>query len=250
MTEPLHYPTAPITEAIIDLRVKPADAVERALLKQVGEAEKSAYPHHEEIFEAVGQMAVGLRAGSASVQHTPIGWRFSSADHKRIVQSRLGGFTFSKLAPYDSWGPFRNEARHLWQLYRETLQPDSVVRVAVRYINRIDIPGNSVDLKDYFRTSPEIAPDLPQKLEGYFMQLRLPYPEVSGHCLINQTIVPPVREDVVSVVLDIDLFRTLDLPQDEEAIWGFFEKLHDAKNFIFESCITDSARRLFSLCQS
>jgi uncharacterized protein (TIGR04255 family) len=246
----LHYPNTPITEAIIDLRVKPAEGVDRALLKQVGEGEEAEYPRQEEVVEAVGQMAVGPGGGSASVQQTPIGWKFISEDRKQIVQSRVNGFTFSRLAPYESWNPFRHEAKRLWEVYRRTLNPVSVVRVAVRYINRIDIPGDSVDLKDYFRTSPEIAADLPQQLDGYFMQLRLPYPDVSGHCVINQTIVPPARENVVSVVLDIDLFRTLDLPQHEEGIWSFFEKLHAAKNYIFETCITDSARRVFSSCQS
>jgi len=247
---PTRYPNAPITEAIIDLRVKFVDGSDRALLKLDGDSDLPDYPKRDEIFEAVGQMAVGPRGGSASVQPTPIGWKFTSADQKQILQSRFNGFTFSRLAPYDRWNPFRDEARRLWDLYRKRVRPEAVVRVAVRYINRIDLPGDSVDLKDYFRTSPEIAPDLPQQLEGYFMQLRLPYPDVSGYCLINQTIVPPARENVVSVVLDIDLFRSLDLPQDEDGIWNVFETLHEAKNNIFESCITDSTRRLFTSCQS
>lgn len=247
---PTHYPNAPITEAIIDLRVTPAEAVDRARLKLNDDGVLPDYPKQEELVEAVGQMAVGPRGGSASVQQTPIGWKFSSTDQKQIVQSRVNGFTFSRLAPYESWEPFRNEARRLWDVYRDKLNPQEVVRIAVRYINRIDLPGDSVDLKEYFRTSPEIAPELPQQLEGYFMQLRFAYPNVSGHCLINQTIVPPARENVISVVLDIDLFRSQDLPQIEDDIWTCFESLHTGKNAIFEACITDPTRRLFSSCQS
>lgn len=247
---PTPYPNAPITEAIIDLRVTPAEGGDRALLKLNEDGVLPEYPKQEELFEAVGQMAVGPRGGSASVQQSPIGWKLTSADQRQIVQSRINGFTFSRLAPYDRWELFRNEARRLWDVYRKRLKPEAVVRVAVRYINRIDLPGDSVDLKEYFRTSPEIAPELPQQLEGYFMQLRFPYPDVSGHCLINQTIVPPARENVVSVVLDIDLFRSQDLPQQEDDIWTCFEALHEGKNTIFEACITDPTRRLFSSCQS
>lgn len=248
---PLHYPNAPITEAIIDLRVRLVEGFDRAHLQQVGDGEKkAAYPSQEEIVEAVGQMAVGPGVGSASVQQTPIGWKFISEDRKQILQSRVNGFTFSRLAPYDRWEPFRDEAKQLWGVYRAKLNPDAVIRLAVRYINRIDIPGDSVDLKHYFRTSPEIAPELPQQLEGYFMQLQLPFRGISGHCVVNQTIVPPAREGVVSVVVDIDVFRAHDLPQDEEGIWSFFETLHEEKNRVFEACITDSTRRLFSSCQS
>ena len=127
-------------------------------------------------------------------------------------------------------------------VYRDVTNPEQVGWLAVRYINRIDVPGDSVDLEEYFRTSPEIAPELPQELEGFFMQLRLPCSEISGQAVINQTIVPPAREGVVSVVLDVDLFRTAEVPQDEEQIWEFFEVLHEWKNRIFEACITDSAK--------
>lgn len=247
MTMPTHYPNAPITEAIIDLQVTLADDIDRALLKLNVLPD---YPKEEKIVEAVGQMAVGPRGGSASVQQSAIGWKFTSSDQKQIIQSRINGFTFSRLAPYDSWEPFRSEARRLWDTYRNTLNPQVVGRIAVRYINRIDIPGDRVDLKEYLRTSPEIAPELPQQLEGYFMQLRLPYSFSSAHCLINQTIVPSAHENVISVVLDIDLFRSQDLPQQEEDVWACFESLHAGKNTIFEACITDNTRRLFSPCQS
>ncbi|MCO6459644.1 MAG: TIGR04255 family protein [Pirellulaceae bacterium] len=76
------------------------------------------------------------------------------------MQSRVNGFTFSRLAPYESWEPFRHEARRQWEVYRNRLNPQGVARIAVRCINRIDLPGDSVDLKEYFRTSPEIAPEL------------------------------------------------------------------------------------------
>lgn len=239
-----HYPHAPITEAILDLRVTlPEDANQDSLDLTLNERFRG-YPKKEELFEAVGRFAVGP-AGGASMQQKPLGWKLASADNKQIAQSRRNGFTFSRLSPYNCWKTFRDEARRLWNVYAEILKPQSLTRLAVRYINRIDIPAESVDLKEYFRTSPEIAPDLPQNLEGYFMQLRLAYPNISGSCLINQTIVPPARPGYVSVVLDIDLFRESDVPQQEKDVWSFFESLHKEKNQIFEACITDSTRKLF-----
>lgn len=244
----MHYANAPITEAIIDLRVSVPDGTDYARLKQIGEREQDTYPTQEEMFEAVGQMAVGPHGDSASVTRTPTGWKLISDDHRQIAQCRTSGFTFSRLTPYERWQSFRDEARRLWTIYRNIANPDNIARLAVRFINRIDIPGNSVDLKEYFRTSPEVSSELPQTLAGYFMQLRLPYPEIAGLCVITQTIIPPAKADVVSVVLDIDLFRSEDVAQEERHIWDFFETLHVAKNRIFEACITDASRRLFSLC--
>lgn len=120
-----------------------------------------------------------------------------------------------------------------------------VIRLAVRYINRIDLPLPVHDLKDYLRTVPEVSPDLPQGLAGYFMQVAIPQEDIKSTVLLNETIVPPAKPDVVSVVLDIDIFRTEDLPSEEEPMWGLFEELRIRKNSVFEACITDRTRELF-----
>ena len=71
-------------------------------------------------------------------------------------------------------------------------------------------------------------------------------PDIRGACIINQTIIePPVKPNTVALVLDIDVFRAEDLPATEAQLWEQLEQLRHAKNFVFESCITDEARRLF-----
>lgn len=68
---------------------------------------------------------------------------------------------------------------------------------------------------------------------------------MGAYALLNQTSVPSAREGAVSIILDVDLFRTADPPQDEDAVWEYFETLHQGKNDIFEACITPSTRELF-----
>ena len=69
--------------------------------------------------------------------------------------------------------------------------------------------------------------------------------DINSLCLLNEAIIKPAAPEVVSVVLDIDVFRTTDLPDDEEELWKFLEELRQRKNTIFEACITDKARELF-----
>ena len=113
-------------------------------------------------------------------------------------------------------------------------------------MNRLDIPLPLQDFSTYLRTAPQLSADLPQGLSGYFMQLQLPMPEIQGACVINQTIIePPARPETVAVVLDIDVFRTSGVATDETHLWEQLEQLRREKNRVFESCITDEARRLF-----
>jgi uncharacterized protein (TIGR04255 family) len=239
-----HYANAPITEAIIDLRVEPRAGISAETFAAAREGEDAAYPSREEMYEAAGTMEFRKGAATASAHQRQTGYRFTSADGKNIFQARSDGFTLSRLAPYESWEPFRDEARRLWSGYRKRFGPAQITRLAVRYINRIDMPGNRVDLKRYLRTAPEVSPDLPQDVEGLFLQIRIPQTDIQSHALVNEAIVPPVREGVLSVVLDIDLFRANNVPGDEEGIWQFFDVLHTRKNDIFEACITDDTRRL------
>ncbi len=240
------YSKAPITEAIIDLRVAPRAGVSLDLLLRSSTEHESLFPRIDPIFEATGKLQVqpGISA-SASAQQTQTGFRAISSDGKVVCQRQFSGFTLSRLTPYESWEPFRDLARELWDSYRTVVGCEGVTRIAVRYVNRIDIPMSSVDLKNYFRTSPEISPDLPQTMEGFFMQIRLPQSDLASTAILNQTIVPSEKAGCTSVVLDIDLFQDHALPNDESELWKCFEALHDRKNEIFEACITDAARELF-----
>ncbi len=248
MTTRRHYQKPPITEAIIDLRVELPAEIGLTALSKAREGEEATYPTVEPLHAVFGQMQIGPQvSATAGSQH--IGYLFRSGDGRQIYQARLDGFTMSRLAPYEDWSALRGEARKLWDIYRTVTKHPKMTRLAVRYINRIDIPYPFQDFKEYLRTVPEVSPDLPQGLAGYFMHLEIPFEDIKSLALINQTIIEPASQNVVSVVLDIDIFRTVDLPADEEGNWAFLEELRLRKNQVFEACITDRARGLFQPCQ-
>lgn len=245
MPPQLPYPNAPITEAIIDIRVQLPEGTGVAELERVHEGLEAAYPTKRKRMQAEFHGEMGERGATAAARSKHIGYLFRSRDEKLVFQARLDGFTMSRLAPYESWDPFRDEARRLWNVYRSVLKPIRVTRLAVRYINRLDLPFPVTELKDYLRTVPEVSSDLPQELAGYFMQLRIPQEDINSVLLINQAIIEPAEPGVASVVLDIDVFRVDDPPTDEKDIWDFFEVLRECKNHVFEACITPKARELF-----
>ncbi len=244
MGQQRRYPKAPITEAIIDVRVTPVDGVPVSELRNAHLGQEVAYPRVEALNVAVGHMEVGEQV-STTATTKQVGFWFRSADEKQLYQARLDGFSMNRLMPYESWDSFRAEARRLWDVYRSVANPESVIRIAVRYINRLDIPLPFRDFKDYLRTVPEVSADLPQGLTGYFMQLLLPQDDIKAVAMLNEALIEPAVPNVASVVLDIDLFRTAELPTSDDGVWSLFEELHVRKNDIFEACITDQARELF-----
>jgi uncharacterized protein (TIGR04255 family) len=244
MTSDQHYPNAPITEAVIDIQVATSVSIEA--LEQTHAGEEASYPVTEKLNAHTGAVTFGPEMhAAATASSQPLGYLYRSVDGIQIAQARANGYTFSRLAPYPHWRLFSGEARRLWDKYRAATDPSHITRVAVRYVNRIDIPLPLKSFGDYFRTVPQLSPDLPEGLSGYFMQLVIPLTDIQCNGIINQTIIDPAKPEVVSVVLDIDIFKTADLPDDEDQLWALLEELRHAKNRVFEACITDAARRLF-----
>ncbi len=246
MTTDQPYARAPITEAIIDLRVEPVEGLVLAELESCRDGESETYPTKTNLIRAIGQLT--LAEPSESIVHSAnseqIGFLFKSADEKQIFQVHREGFTLNRLAPYLGWEALRDEAHRLWKIYRERTKPRRVTRIAMRYINRFDFPGTGIDLKDYLRTSPEVSPQLLQPLASFLMQLAIAQPEIKATLLLSETALLPPAPNISSIALDIDLFRTDDLPADEAKLWQLFEDLRRRKNEIFEACITDKTREL------
>lgn len=237
------YTKAPITEALIDIQVELPDGTTVADLARVSIGEEIGYPQRRNRFSLEGQIVFGEQVGTSTSQRQ-VGYDFLSGDERQIVQVRTDGFTLSRLAPYDRWKTFRAEAYRLWELYRDVANPINVTRVAVRYINRLDLPLPMDDLKDYLRTVPEVSPDLPQELNGLLMQLAIPQEDIGALVLLNEALIPPPNADTASVLLDINLFRDIETSIEEVELWNLLDQFRERKNKVFEACITERTRDL------
>ncbi len=242
-----NYSKAPISEALINLNVEFGSEVTLESLKEIQRSIELDYPQQEGMIVAQGQFQIGSNV-TATASQTPVGYRFSSSDKKRVFQARLDGFTFSQLEPYHTWETLRNEARRLWKVYSLVTHPKSIQRVAVRYINRLDLPvdaSGSLNFQDYLRTVPEVSPDLSQGLiSDYFMRLQIPQEDLRASLILNEALIPSVKQGTISVLLDIDLFSTIEFSPDSDEVWSLLEQFRDRKNVIFEACITDKTREL------
>ena len=249
MVEPTQLPNAPITEALLDIQVKLPAGTDLAKLATFHEGLKQRYPSKQERVSWRGSIEIKAKPVAhfpQSAEGGPDGYLFTAVDGRQVVQTRLDGFTFSRLKPYEKWETLRDEARELWQHYVRIASPEAVTRIALRYINRIEIPLPMRDFKDYILTTPEIAPDLPQGLESFFMRLVIPDPQSQAVTIVTETM-EPIGEssDRLPWILDIDVFRVAVFNPQDQAMWESFEHLRILKNDIFFKSITPKAKELF-----
>lgn len=240
--DPTHYDNAPIVEAVLEATITKKTLVSIDNLAEVV-SDKVRFPNRLELMTASGQMIVGPTV-SASATTQRIGYQFFSADNKYVIQSKLDGLAVSRLAPYTKWEDVFGEFRNHWQRYLELVEPDVLTQLAVRYINRFDLPGERIELHDYFRTYPEVSEEIPYDVSGFLNQLQIPMPDINGHAMVTQARVPPPRENVISILLDIAIAGNVNEPAKEFDIAKTMNILRNKKNSLFEACMKKQARDL------
>lgn len=249
MSEYPIFKHAPITEALLDIQVALPDQISPETLKHFQEDIKDRFPFMEE--QGILQLEVAPDEGNGpqfKQTEEMQGYLFRSPEEptSKVVQARMDGFTFSKLAPYESWNVFRDESHELWNRYINITHPLQVTRLGLRFINRIVLPLPFKDFHDYIRTVPEIAEGIPSALGEYFMRLVIPY--VQDHAvavLTTVTVSSEATDKTLPLIFDIDVSITENYNPTGDELWQVFERLRRIKNEIFFNSLTKDAQELF-----
>lgn len=242
-----HYARAPILETVLEVLVEYDPGLTLATLKSLGKREPD-YSETQEIQVVDAEMSVdpkGKTTGRSHRRH--VGYQFIDRNRGQILAAQKGRFAFSKLEPYTEWESVRAEAERLWDRYSAAGQIRRITRIGVRYVNRLDLPielpDHRVELKDWLRIGPEIPDVTRQRLGSFAIQLSLLQVDLPGTiATIREAVVAPSAPDVVSIILDIDVHQSGEIPPDN--LWPGLDVLHDRENLIFESSITDRLREL------
>lgn len=239
--EPLHLRNAPIREAVLDLRIREGTPPDLQLLRRV-------------LQEAGVEDIKVLRRGSFTITFSglgspsgevdegePVGVRGTSADGLHVVQLRGDGMTFSRLPPYEDWRAFRSAARPFVERFLSAVEPASVDRAGLRYINHFKLPYPS-KVEEYFRAVPPIPEELPQHVSNLLLRLTIHDPGRDFSAHVTQALLDELDPQRWGFILDIDAFRAGMLPAALNELWETLEELRVFKNRVFFGLITDRAK--------
>lgn len=245
MAKYTHLEKAPITEALIDIRIKVRDNLRVEQLESIYNSISGQYPDKKARHKWEGKFE--LKKGEPPVSlgtETIDGYIFTSADQKQIFQARIDGFTFSRLKPYGTWEQLRDEAHKLWQIYRETTSPE-ITRAALRYINKMEIPLSGKDFSEYLTSAPIIPEGLPQGVSSFLTRVVIHEPLINAAAIITQALEQVVNPNFIPIILDIDVFKQKSEGLSEKDAWDTLEKLRHFKNKIFFESITEKTKEVF-----
>jgi uncharacterized protein (TIGR04255 family) len=233
------YKKPPIIEAIIEFQLN--GEFKPQTQEKLAKAFKAKYPRNEheisiDVQVSPDQQQLGLNQKKTGVKLT-------SADGLNIVLLRPTAVVISRLAPYEGWYDLRGTAEAAWQKISKFVDHRDVKRIGVRYINRLDIPHETIKTGEWvtvgFVLPPGVSDDLDefalrtitrQDHQGLILGVKSTRSPLIGHC---------------SIILDIDVFCEGESFTTAESLWNMVDVLRDRKNEVFESAVTDATKKLF-----
>jgi uncharacterized protein (TIGR04255 family) len=238
------YRRAPIIEAIIDLRTAPV--LDEKLVEKISKKLAKRYPNRA--MQHTTEFLVDGTGGNVAIQQKASGFQLTTDDQADIAIVGQNGLVAARLPPYPGWDIFRSAARANFFDWRQVAPAHPIVRIGVRYINRIDIPTGStmtVNLDNYLTMHPK-ADAFERPLHGFMVQATIPtfLPHWSA-TLTTAPFQPNPIPGHISIVLDIEVFRTSEIPASEENLWVTLDESRIIKNDLFERALTPAAKELF-----
>lgn len=163
-----------------------------------------------------------------------LGWRYERDDGSVMVQLRRNGMTYSILKNYPGWNVLREASRDAWREFLAVSGSVHASRLAVRYINAINIPLGA-DYDEYLTAGPRVPKSVPPIVTSFLQRVLVPFEEDAATAIITQTLEMPAT----AAVLDIDVFTECSLEGSSDDIWSKLGRLRGIADRIFFSSLTE-----------
>lgn len=237
------YNRPPIVEAVIDLKI--GDVLSERDMERLRDRFKRAFPAVEDR----KTIQVQAQLGQFTTNVFPAGFKLSAQNGIDVVLINPDSFGSVRLAPYESWEDFAGFAKDNFEAFLKVVGRKRIIRVGVRFINRLDIPNSDFQggkaISEFVCIGVSL-PNIASETGTYSIAINGVEASTGAKFILqSSTIDPPALLDHTSIALDIDAYWDNDIPMRIEDMWSRTEVLRQAKNAIFEACITDKSRARF-----
>ena len=241
----MSYLKPPIKEAVFDIRIDNLNITDVSDLRQIKNYCTNIFPLETTLNYISGSLKISENLPSFQKEFGGIeGYIFKSTDDNLQIQIRTDGITLNVINHYESWDHYYSLFIKLWSDYARLFNPSNIIRVATRYINRIELKLPFDSFQSYITYIPNIPEFLPQSFKNFFLQVHVPHFDPQKNIIITETIESRIN-NILPFILDIDVFQDTNLSTDVSKLELIFKDIRIIKNTIFENCITEKTRELF-----
>lgn len=237
---------SPIIEALVDIRAEVAQPI--SVLQALAEELKAEFPkaHESRIVKAElkveGGRLVAPQAHDLGLQ----GFQLFNADDSLAVQFKLDGLTVNNMKAYIGGEQLIDRTVALWRVFATRAQITSTSRIAMRYINKLELPfAPGDDFRRFLTTSPVLPDEVPRNFSEFLTRVIAHEDASDGPAIvITQSLVH--TGDKPAVVIDLEAIKAGDFSANPDFLAGVLQELRALAKRVFFSMITEETARLYS----
>jgi len=238
------YADPPIVEAVCEFRLTRDSKWDLTTPGLIYEKVSTEFPNKEQrlVQEVqITQSPQGLQQQIRSAERI----LFLATDRKTFVQVGPHFVGINSLKPYPTWSGFKPRIESAFRALTEIVEVKGLQRIGLRYINRVEIPDESVRLEEYFEFRPFWAKDLPYEMTAFIVGSIFSFFGGQDACRVDLSEAIAEKPGSRAFILDLDYF--LAQPQSVSAgqALEWVDRAHQRVEEIFEACITDRLRQIF-----
>ena len=255
MNQRRRYKTPPIEEAICEFRFLPGGrewdlTIPGKLQTALGD-QYTGKPRTQKVVE------IGLETQEGKPPNLKYGEGLArvqllTTNGKRMVGVGADVMSVHILRPYQNaptpqesgWQEFQPRISAALDAYWQVAEPVGVSRVGIRYVNRIVIPQDTINIDDYLKCALPLVTGLPERLTNFVS--RVAYAYADGVQLILSQGSIKGTPGSMSFLLDLDvIWEGTGSTASRAKALDVVDDLRKREREAFEAVITDKTRDLF-----
>ena len=241
------YRKPPVVESLCEIYFSDSkwdDTIPGAFYERV----KSDFPNKRQREIQQAEIMLGTSGeAAAGVRRLPPWMQFVSANGERMLQIARDLLVVNQLRPYPHFEAWEPEVYKALAIYNELAKPGKVVRLGLRYINRVVIAQARVQMEKYFTIYPQLPQALGDTHGAFLVRVEVPQPQQGRTVLITFGTAEPPAPGANGQAFLLDLYDILqrECPPDKATLEKEIQTAHDNVVKAFEGSITDQLRELF-----
>ncbi|MDR4504734.1 MAG: TIGR04255 family protein [Candidatus Scalindua sp.] len=245
MTKERHLSNPPIIEAVIDLRVKRNVNFEISSLTSLKDSLEKSFPKCTEARSFHFAVKNELNLQFEHKKELLHGYLLKTEDEKKAIQLKRDGLCYSHLQPYTKWEDLFLKAKELWGLYKNACDPEKITRVALRYINHINVPNEKIAFADYLESPPVMPKGSTQNINSFLSKIVFTYSQQNIMANFIQSYEFRGKQNLPTIIIDIDVYQNKEYEPDDKNVWPLFDQFRKIKNDLFFGNITEKTVEMF-----
>ena len=159
---------------------------------------------------------------------------FKSKDGNLLRQVSPGMIAINELSKYRGWSFFSADIEDAWKVASEVIPSKEVVKMGLRYINRIPRVDASEQVGEWLKSS-EFFPERLRKVSSRFINR---FEDSMGdNTRLVVTVAEALEGDLRPIIFDIDIICEAKVTNDWKTISSALERLHNEAWNVFSSSI-------------